>query len=470
MKSTKFIKTIAILFLAVTIFSSCSSDDNNLSSDPFVVAFENLSGSLGAIENSEIVPVIYSQAARENGGFIITINSENAIYGEDFTTEPAAINGKITLPIQLGSQSSSFIFNKLNNDFDETTQISFSLSAIDYPNSEIRGNTKFVLNSEASLGGSLQPEIGGPNEKFQVYVDLSAKSSEKVQRDSWDLAFFSKEGFRAGINGSIYMAAAELQENNIDNITEADVSNLMPEVAVGTFDPTNEAYIDFPDGDINRTAINEINLDDSENKVYLVNLGYKVGTENPTNGSVAVAGASRGWRKIRILRNGDSYVLQYAKLNDTSHQEITINKSVGYNATFFSFNNNSIVNAEPEADKWDLNFTVFTNIIEGAGSYGYSDGVLHNRKGGVTVYSVTTDQYNYEDFNASNVIDNNFKLDQRTIGESWRDVMNDDKVLIDTIFYIIKDPNGNIYKLKFTALLNDNGQRGYPEFKYQLLQ
>ena len=48
-------------------------------------------------------------------------------------------------------------------------------------------------------------------------------------------------------------------------------------------------------------------------------------------------------------------------------------------------------------------------------------------------------------------------------------MLGEDKVLIDNIFYIIKDPNGNYYKLKFTALLNDKGVRGFPEFKYKLL-
>src|SRR5690606_41900294 len=113
--------------------------------------------------------------------------------------------------------------------------------------------------------------------------------------------------------------------------------------------------------------------------------------------------------------NGDNYVLQYANLNDTSHQEITINKSTGYNATFFSFNTNSVVSVEPEADKWDLNFTVFTNIIDGFGSYAFSDGVLNNRKGGVTAYSVTTDQYYYADFVYYYLIENNFKYEQSVI-------------------------------------------------------
>ncbi len=466
----KFLKKISSIIIFTLVLAACSSDDNNLTGDPFVVAFENLSGNLSEIDSSEDINLIYSKTATENGTVIISLNSENATYGIDFTTEPAAIDGEISLSINQGASNSSLLFNKLNANLDETTQLSFTITAINYPNAEVRGNTNYVLNSEASLGGSIQPEVGGPNEQNQVYVDLSGKTFEKVQRDAWDLAFFSKDGFRVGINGSIYMAAAQLNETNIDNISEADVQDLMPQVAVGTFDPANEAYIDYPDGDINRTAISEISLEDADNKVYLVNLGFEVGTETPVNGSVGLAGDARGWKKIRVLRDGDNYVLQYANLNDTSHQEVTITKSPAYNATFFSFNTNNVVSVEPEADKWDLNFTVFTNILDGAGSYGFSDGVLHNRKGGVTVYSLTTDQYDYDAFNASNVIEGNLQEDQRTIGASWRDVMNEEKVLVDSIFYIVKDNNGNLYKLKFTSLLNDNGERGFPEFKYELLQ
>ena len=86
------------------------------------------------------------------------------------------------------------------------------------------------------------------------------------------------------------------------------------------------------------------------------------------------------------------------------------------------------------------------------------------------MYSVDTNAIAYDDFQINNVNNSNFQQDQRTIGSTWRDVINDDKTLIDTIFYIIKDANGTIYKLKFTALLSDSGARGYPEFKYNLLQ
>ncbi|MDN3725094.1 HmuY family protein [Aequorivita sp. SDUM287046] len=464
------LKQILFICLVALGISSCSSDDNYLTSDPFVVAFVEPSKNLGAINGSENIAIIYSDYAESDGVFTVSVNAENATYGIDFTTEPASVDGKITLQISKGQNTNAIAFHKLNPDLDETTQLTFTVTNIEYPNAAIRGYNTFKLNSSASEGGGIAPEVGGPNQQFQVYVDLSNKSTIKVQRDSWDLAFFSKDGFRVGINGSIFMAAAQLNETNIDNISQDDVEDLMPQVAVGTFEPSNEAYIDYPDGDINRTAISEISLDEAENKVYLVNLGFEVGTEVPANGSVALTGNARGWKKIRVLRNGDGYVLQYANLNDTTHREININKSPEYNATFFSFTSNSVVNVEPEADKWDLNFTVFTNIIDGAGSYGYSDVVLHNRKGGVTAYSVTTDQYEFDTFLPGNIIDSNFKADQRVIGASWRDVMNNEKDLVDTIFYIIKDANNNVYKLKFTALLSEFGERGYPEFKYELLQ
>jgi len=125
---------------------------------------------------------------------------------------------------------------------------------------------------------------------------------------------------------------------------------------------------------------------------------------------------------------------------------------------------------EPQTDKWDINFTVFTNILDGAGSYGFSDGVLHNRKGGVTAYTVATEDIAYDDFELSNINNSSFQQDQRTIGSTWRNVINEDKVLIDNIYYIIRDTNGNTYKLKFTALLDDSGSRGFPAFKYNLLQ
>lgn len=325
-------------------------------------------------------------------------------------------------------------------------------------------------------GAAVSPEIGGPNQQNQVYVDLSTNTTTAVQRDSWDLGFYSGNDFRVIINGSIYMAAAELTETNIDavNTTLTEVQDLQTKVAVGTFDAANMAYVDAPDGSFSSTAIAAISNVDANNKVHLVNLGYEVGTETPATGSVAVSGNARGWKKIKITKSGNDYVLQYADLDATTHEEVIISKNSDYNFTFFSFDTQSEVYVEPTKTNWDLNFTVFTNEIPGNGSYGYSDFVANNNRGNANAYIIDTEveAYTYENFTLADIEEANFTSDQRNIGSSWRNGGGPGTLpsLKDNVFYIISDTDGNLYKLQFLALTNESGERGYPEFVYSLLQ
>ena len=462
------------LYFCVLIFLivSCSGDDSSIygDSDPFVVAFENLSANLSQIDGDQDISLVYSKAAIETGSVTLLVEVTNAVYGIDFITTPAIESNNITLPILPTENGVSFLFTKLNEALDETVEIRFRIISIDYPDAVIQGNSQFTINSSASLGRGFEPNVGGPNQPNQVYIDLSTESQTSIKRDTWDLGFYGGSDFRVGLNSSIYMAAAALESTDIDAVTQAAVLELQDQVAVGTFDPANIIYIDNPDGDINKTAIAPVSSNDLENKVYLINLGYKVGTETPAPGSQAVAGDARGWKKIRILKQDGAYLFQYADLNQSTHQEVLIEKDSNFNFSFFSFDTNSKLAVEPQAENWDVNFTVFTNVLTGAGSYGFSDGVLHNRKGGVKVYSILTDEIAYDDFSIENINTSAFLLDQRTIGSSWREVITQDKVLVDNIYYIIQDPNDNIYKLKFTALLSDSGERGFPEFKYKLVQ
>ncbi len=326
-------------------------------------------------------------------------------------------------------------------------------------------------------GASVSPNLGGPNQQNQVYIDLSSNTSSTVQRDSWDLGFYSGSNFRVVINGSIYMAAAKLSATDIDaiNSTSTEVQDLQPKVAVGTFDANNTAFIDAPDGTITNTTIDEISNTDANNNVYLINLGSEVGTKAPSTGSVIISGDPRGWKKIRVLKNGNDYVLQYADLDDTTHKEETISKDSGYNFTFFSFDTEDIINIEPKKENWDLNFTVFTNEIAGSGSYGFSDFVVNNTKADAKVYMIDTEIDNtltYANFTLADVIEGNFTNDQRSIGSSWRNGGGPGTLpsLKTNVFYVINDTDGNLYKLQFITLTNEAGDRGYPKFVYSLLE
>tara|TARA_B110001452_G_scaffold254212_1_gene245590 strand:- start:1127 stop:2512 length:1386 start_codon:yes stop_codon:yes gene_type:complete len=455
-----------ILLFSIAILTSCSKDALFIE-DPFVVAFQETSGKLLDIDTQKDIKLIYSETAYEQSIVKIRITTENALYGRDFITIPAAEGNELSVPININEIENKFQIVELNNSFTDVMKITFSISSIEQDNANIQGNVSHELSDSAYLGGVFYPTIGGPNEPNQVYVDLSSNKETVVRRDVWDLGFYGGEEFRVTINGSLYMAVSALTNTDINSVNSLSIAALQPLVAVGTFDPENKVYVDGPNGNILETAISEISEDDFKNPVYLLNLGVEIGTTQPNTGSVAIAGESRGWKKIRILRDGNGYILQYADLDATTYNEISISKDADFNFSFFSFKTNKIVNVEPPKLQWDISFTVFTNIIAQAGSYGFSDFSLHNRKGGVTSYSLVDNTISYKNFTAINVNETLFQESQIVIGSSWRNVF--DGTANSNIYYVLKDANNNYFKIRFLDLTNENGERGFPRFEYTLL-
>ena len=455
-----------ILLFSITILSSCSKEGVFIE-DPFVVAFKETSGKLLEIDIQKDIELIYSETAYEESIVKIRITTENVLYGRDFITIPEAVGAELSLPIAINEIENKFQIVELNNSFTDAMKITFSISSIEQDNANIQGNVSHELSDSAYLGGVFHPTIGGPNEPNQVYIDLSSNKETVVRRDTWDLGFYGGEEFRVSINGSLYMAVSPLPNTDINSVNSESVAALQPVVAVGTFDPKNIAYVDGLSGNILETAISEISEDDFNNPVYLVNLGVEIGTVQPNAGSVAIAGEPRGWKKIRILRNGNGYILQYADLDATSYNEISISKDADFNFTFFSFKTNRIVNVEPQKLQWDMAFTVFTNSITGAGSYGFSDFCLHNRKGGITSYSLVDNNITYENFTATDIDDSLLQESQIVIGSSWRNVF--DGTANSNIYYVLKDANNNYFKIRFLDLVNESGERGYPRFEYTLI-
>jgi len=326
-----------------------------------------------------------------------------------------------------------------------------------------------------SVGATLQPAIGGANQPNQVYLDLSTKESKAVNRASWDLGFSSGSDFRVIINGSVKMAVKKLATSDI---TLAQTSDANVTVGAGTTLSSN-GYVDNPTGGLTGTAIAEISANDADNKVYLVNLGVAVSTASAAVGSTSVDGDARGWKKVRILRNGNGYKIQYADLASAAFTEKTISKDAAYNFSFFSLTSGSTVAVEPEKAKWDLNFTTFVNYIPGQSgevTYGYSDFIVSNRIGGTLVYQVLiADGGAYADFTKAKVDETKFAVsatDQRIIGASWRN--GGGQGVLPSIrtdrFYVVKDAAGNYYKIKFLTLTNDAGVRGNTAFEYAILK
>ena len=107
------IKFYVLIFSISTLLLISCSKDEPLEHDPFVVAFENLSKNLMDIDEDASIGLVYSETAQENGLVSIKMNTENAIYGQDFTTSPEAINNIIMLPVLNGDAQNSITFKKL---------------------------------------------------------------------------------------------------------------------------------------------------------------------------------------------------------------------------------------------------------------------------------------------------------------------------------------------------------------------
>ena len=232
----------------------------------------------------------------------------------------------------------------------------------------------------------------------------------------------------------------------------------------------NIDWIDDPSGNLSLGAIGSISSTDNDNVVFVIDRGYVENGQTPMD---------RGSVKARVIREGENYSISYGDIDDSSFTTLTIPKDPNYNFIFFSFDN-GIVNVEPEKTNWDISMTTSTLPAEfGPGvyvSYNYKDISLSNHNN-VKISSVeVTDIINYNDFTLAEanalILENN----RMGIGTSWRTLVSREAgyILNSDIFYVIEDPSGNLYKLKFTRMFcisgDCAGERGYPEFTYELMK
>ena len=325
-------------------------------------------------------------------------------------------------------------------------------------------------------GAIVDPNVGGPDQPNQVFVDLSSETQSVVNRDSWDLAFYSGSEFRVILNNSVSALARSIDKSDLNAVTAEDTTGFGAQLDIDAifgalFGPPQpwlaqaSGWTDDPSGDLSNTAIAEVSATANNNQVYILNRG-----KNPD-------GTQRGWMKIRVIRNNDGYTLQYAEINATSFQELNITKNDNFDFVYASLDN-GMVNVSPQKGDWDFVFTVFTNLLQVDANtsipYAFKDYVLSNgNRVEVSTVEVTGD-ITYEGFAFGDIGSLEFSSAANAIGSGWRTVAQpgsgqETGVKADR-FYVIEDTSGNYYKLRFTRLVDpDSGERGNPQFQYELL-
>jgi len=466
MFTTKSLKAGFVLTMAVIIFTGCRKRPD-VSLPDNLVTFESSAQGLASSENSIVVKIKLSRGTDKDIPVTINVSPQNAVYGTDFTTTPAATaSNQIVVTIPSGNNEASFTVSKVAGKlYDGDEKVVFDLYSSASP--ILIGSTKqFTLTFAELVANAASATINGGGATFpnKVFIDLSANRETPVLRTNWDLGFYTGTDYRVILNSSTGMMAKQINKNDLTQVTPADTIGFSTDVAFSQTNPTTASlpYIDYPDGDLNKTAIAAISATATDNKVYIINRGFGPG----------IPATDRGWKKVRVIRSASGgYTLQYADISATTFSSVDIAKDEAYFFKYVSLTTGAI-SVEPEKKKWDIAWTYFSNVTNfGTGEvpYLFQDIILQNRN--ITVAKVLTNTKSFTDFSEPDLATLNYSAVQTTIGSDWRSgggpgtapsVKNDR-------YYIVKDGDNNYYKLRFTAL-TQNGERGYPAYEVVLVK
>lgn len=451
-----------LLFIFIGgLFYSCSDDDDQL--PPFTVSFSTDELSISPTISEVQITLNFSRPATVDGNINLRLQPGSLSYGEsaDFYTSVAPVNDIINLPFTSQDQRVSLtIFAGTAFILEEEKTLTIDLMQ-DAGNSFVPGvtdqlNVVFAENF-ISRGARLEIDGGGSSQPYQVFVDLSKQTQEQVDKYSWDLGFSTDpDEFAVVLNSSAFVMARPLDITDIDAVTPDDTIGFSSQMYISNYnDPEAAQWIDNQNGNLNETAVDAVSTTDLENRVYIIKRD----------------GENRNWKKIRILRNGNGYKLQYANIAASTHQELNISKDEAYNFAHVDLDNGPTF-VEPEKDKWDLMYSTYS-VIANFGAFlaiAYNDIVILNRTGVGAIKIEETSELTYDNFSSTD-LENHVLEDNNifVVGDTWRALENFTLVLEPDIFYVINDPEGNHYKIKFTRLASEDGERGYPTFTYELL-
>jgi hypothetical protein len=461
---------LLIISLATGVVSCKKSDppapDNT-------VNFESAKQGLEAAATETVVKINLAMASSVAVPLTLNLTNTGLSYGLEYTTEPAATNNTLSLTIPAGGTSVSFKVKKVANAvINGTETIDFTISSAGNPivlGTTVKTQLSFSsITSEGSkltLKGIAGAEAGS-GALNSVFVDLSSNSMVNVKRDSWVLGFSSGTDFRVRLNNTNGTSGIKLAGKfDLNAVTAADVVLDDLAIKLGSTDANSFANIDNVDGDVTKDIIAGVSVTDADNPVYIV---------NPSGGSHSSVLSLDNLLKIRILRKGNGYTLQYAKLKETTFKTLDITKDGANNFVFVAFADVAkVVNVEPSKAKWDFVWTwsVYYGLMGTAPyPYGFSDVVFVNNLGGAQAAQVATATVSYADYKESNIATTTFKAERNVIGSDWRSTSPATGVKTDR-FYVIKDAAGNVYKLRFISMgAGDPGKRGEPVLEYVLVK
>lgn len=303
-----------------------------------------------------------------------------------------------------------------------------------------------ILLESPKTGAQLATVNIGADYNREIYFDLDTKDTLGSDAMGWDLAFeCNNAGNHIWINGGNGIKAAKTSFYQLNDVHDTLGCNWK---------------FDSPSWDTDSTAFGQWSSAVGNN-VYVIEKSL-VSPATPQD---------RFWKIIVQQSNSTAYTITYARLTDTISKTLTVPKNPNQNYTHFSFNNNgTIVNIEPDKQKWDIVFTRYRFIY-----YDFSpplpyyvNGVLLNSH---LTFAAVDSVTPYDSIQYAQAVNYTLKSKRDAIGFEWK-LFNFTTQKYDVkpyYVFIIKDQHGYYYKLHFLNFYDSMGNKGYPTFEYHRL-
>lgn len=289
-----------------------------------------------------------------------------------------------------------------------------------------------------------------PSYTNQSFYSLENGEVANLNNTDWDLAFStatmsSSIRINAGVGTELYSYPLG-DTTDWNTFNSSNLSNWLPiynsdtNWFVGAFDKNSTSMFDMGWG------------------------MYSMITHHVTGDSLyAIKTVGGDWKKLWIQKlANDEYTFKYANLDGTNEINTSVSK-LNYsdkNFIYYSLDQNSVLDREPNSIDWDITFTKYITPVQGM-PYGVT-GVMSND--GVQVAQVDNlpDPNSYSDFSQHSM-----STEINTIGYDWKsfDMSTFSYSVEPYRCYFVKDLKDKVWRIIFTSF--EGSSTGNIEFNTQ---
>ncbi|MFA8301064.1 MAG: HmuY family protein [Hyphomicrobiales bacterium] len=259
---------------------------------------------------------------------------------------------------------------------------------------------------------------------------------------SWDLGFESAEdGFHVILNSAKFMYAANSGKKDFNEVNS----------------PSGLSFkFDEASGDLEKTAIGDWRQQD----VYVIDRGIDPSPNFVRYKKLIVESLMRG-----------AYAVRFADLNGENEYRFQIPKDEDVSFVHFSFEDSGQVIPAPNKNTYQLFFTQYSASLENGDQYldYLVRGALINRDG---ISVAFTRDISFDALTLEQAKNLKYSENIDGIGYDWKtfDLTSSNYTIHPDYIYVIRTKEGVYFKLHFTSYYNAQGQKGFPEFAFEILK